>query len=67
MEDESSEKPHGVNMDPVARESGEEAAGKQKGVPAAKRRCVSTACIPCRRRKSKVGPSFIILCSASSG
>lgn len=39
-------------------EINEARTGKGKGkddVPAAKRRCVSSACIACRRRKSKVG------------
>lgn len=54
MEDDPSVTPHGLKLEPISRESGEEPTAKTKGVPAPKRRCVSTACIPCRRRKSKV-------------
>ena len=32
----------------------------EKDSAAAKRRCVSTACIACRRRKSKVGPLLFV-------
>src|SRR5436190_17981434 len=70
MADETKSKEEGG---PAARRQEHPLSGEPKpkpktreNIPAVKRRCVSTACIACRRRKSKVRASLVHPHSADS-